>query len=163
INATLIWEDLQYQINNRRSKVRRHAWITDEIKKSKAYKMYFKYSTGLIPPKKGRGEPKNRPSGRKKRIPRAVVIQEPPYVPVKKTQESSGKLKDLDEGAGTSLKVLDESEDKSKARDDHGDLGSTDDEEYLLAYKDEKPRDMLWQSTDDEESNIDEEEDESDE
>ncbi|GJT40307.1 hypothetical protein Tco_0940172 [Tanacetum coccineum] len=30
-------------------------WITDEIKKSKAYKMYFKYSTGLIPLKNGRG------------------------------------------------------------------------------------------------------------
>ncbi|GKC51894.1 hypothetical protein Tco_1074639 [Tanacetum coccineum] len=30
-------------------------WITDEIKKSKAYKMYFKYSTSLIPLKNGRG------------------------------------------------------------------------------------------------------------
>nr|GEW34331.1 hypothetical protein [Tanacetum cinerariifolium] len=30
-------------------------WITYEIKKYKAYKMYFKYSTGLIPLKKGRG------------------------------------------------------------------------------------------------------------
>ncbi|GKF85509.1 hypothetical protein Tco_0253336, partial [Tanacetum coccineum] len=38
------------------------------------------------------GEPENRPIGRKKRSPRAVVIQEPPSIPVKKTQESSGKL-----------------------------------------------------------------------
>nr|GEY04556.1 hypothetical protein [Tanacetum cinerariifolium] len=30
------------------------ALITDEIKKSEAYKMFFKYSTGLIPPKKSR-------------------------------------------------------------------------------------------------------------
>ncbi|GKA12559.1 hypothetical protein Tco_0692105 [Tanacetum coccineum] len=100
--------------------------------------MYFKYSTGLIPLKKGRGrgaqgtkatdapkqtnvackkttdaskkkqpnrnlvhhdesegEQENRPSGRKKRTPRAVVIQEPPSIPVKKTQVSSGKLKGI--------------------------------------------------------------------
>ncbi|GJY56690.1 hypothetical protein Tco_0455805, partial [Tanacetum coccineum] len=31
-------------------------WITNEIKKSEAYQMYFKYSTGLIPPKKSRGK-----------------------------------------------------------------------------------------------------------
>nr|GEV41963.1 hypothetical protein [Tanacetum cinerariifolium] len=31
-------------------------WITNEIKKSKEYNMYFKYSTVLIPPKKGRDE-----------------------------------------------------------------------------------------------------------
>ncbi|GKB29439.1 hypothetical protein Tco_0868840 [Tanacetum coccineum] len=101
-------------------------WITDEIKKSEAYKMYFKYSIGLIPPKKGRGrgaqgtkatdgapkqtnivhkkttdafkkkqpkrklvlhdesegEPHNRRTGRRKRTPKAVVIQEPPSVPL---------------------------------------------------------------------------------
>ncbi|GJT10154.1 hypothetical protein Tco_0857196 [Tanacetum coccineum] len=238
-------------------------WITDEIKKSEAYKMYFKYSTGLIPPKKGRGrvaqgtkaidalkqtnivrkkttdalkkkQPKrklvlheesveseeeleHRPTGRKKRTPRAVVIQEPPGVLVKKSHESSGKLKGIellsdaahleietqraikasrresrfqhqtggsskgaglrpevpdeltgkstnsDEGASTSPEVPDESEDKSEARDDLDDWGSTDDEEYLLAYKDEKPKDISWQSTDDEESENDDEEDESDE
>ncbi|GJU45411.1 hypothetical protein Tco_1202677 [Tanacetum coccineum] len=32
------------------------ALITDDIKKSKAYKMFFKYSTGLIPPKKSRAK-----------------------------------------------------------------------------------------------------------
>ncbi|GKG58428.1 hypothetical protein Tco_0592207, partial [Tanacetum coccineum] len=42
------------------------------------------------------GEPKNRPSGRKKRTPRAVVIQEPPSVPIKETQVSSGKLKGIE-------------------------------------------------------------------
>ncbi|GKA45443.1 hypothetical protein Tco_0738239 [Tanacetum coccineum] len=31
------------------------ALISDDIKKSKAYEMFFKYSTGLIPPKKSRG------------------------------------------------------------------------------------------------------------
>ncbi|GJR79588.1 hypothetical protein Tco_0150373 [Tanacetum coccineum] len=71
-------------------------WITNEIKKSEAYQMYFKYSTGLIPPKKSRGEPENRQVSRKIRTPRAVVIQEPPNVPVKKTQESSGKLKGIE-------------------------------------------------------------------
>ncbi|GKD53565.1 hypothetical protein Tco_1286952 [Tanacetum coccineum] len=119
------------------------------------------------------GEPENRPTGRKKRTPRAVVIQEPPSIPVKKTQESSGKVKevpdeltgksaDLDEGAGTSPEVSDELEDKSEARDDLDDWGSTDDEEYLLSYKDEKPEDTPWQSTNDDESENDDEEDESD-
>ncbi|GKG20685.1 hypothetical protein Tco_0380486 [Tanacetum coccineum] len=41
------------------------------------------------------GELKHRPTGRKKRTPRAVVIQEPPSVPVKQTQVSSGKLKGI--------------------------------------------------------------------
>ncbi|GKE70729.1 hypothetical protein Tco_1528801, partial [Tanacetum coccineum] len=161
-------------------------------------------------------EPYHRPTGRKKRTPK-VVIQEPPSVLVKKTQESFVKLKgiellsdvaqlqiktqraikasrhesrfqhqtsgssegvglrrevpdeligkyaDSDEGVGTSPKVPNESEDKSKPRDDLDDWGSTNEEEYLLAYKDEKPEDILWQSTDDEESENDDEEDEYDE
>ncbi|GJV02469.1 hypothetical protein Tco_1336038 [Tanacetum coccineum] len=266
--AALIWADLQYQIDNRQSKVRRREimpypmftkaiihhfktkhksistrqgspyhtvdddevldrpkfinkgdiyqvygkpipdkWITDEIKKSEAYKMYFKYSTILIPSKKGRGkvaqgtkatdalmqtnvvrkkttdaskkkqpkrnlvlrdesdepegEQKNRPTGRKKRKTRVVVIQEPPSVPVNKTQESFGKLKDSDERASTSPEVPDKLEDKKEAKDDLDDWGSTDDEEYLLAYKDEKPEDIPWQSTDDDVSENDDEEDES--
>ncbi|GJT88516.1 hypothetical protein Tco_1070233 [Tanacetum coccineum] len=164
-----------------------------------------------------KGELENRPTGKKERIPIAVVIQESPSIPAKKTQESSGKLKgidllydttqleletqreikasrheiifqhqtggssegaglrpdvpdeltrksaDSDEGAGTLPEVSDVSEDKSKARDDLDDWGSTNDEEYLLAYKDEKPKDILWQSTDDEEFENDDEEDESDE
>nr|GEW15751.1 hypothetical protein [Tanacetum cinerariifolium] len=118
------------------------SWITGEIKKYEAYKMYFKYSTSLIPLKEGRGrgaqgtkatdalkqinvvckkktdaskkkqskrkwvhhneseeseeEQKNWPTGRKKRTPRAVVIQEPPSVFIKKTQESSGNLKGIE-------------------------------------------------------------------
>ncbi|GJS00184.1 hypothetical protein Tco_0316692 [Tanacetum coccineum] len=51
--VALIREDLQYQIDHRQSKV--VTWIIDEIKKTEAYQMYLKYSTGLIPPKKGRG------------------------------------------------------------------------------------------------------------
>ncbi|GKD56160.1 hypothetical protein Tco_1289547 [Tanacetum coccineum] len=279
--VALIWEDLQYQIDNRRSKVRRQKimpyprftkviihyfmsqhksisrrqgspyhtvdndgvldrlkfinkgdiyqvygkpildmLITDDIKNSEAYETFFGISTSLIPPKKGRdeseGEPENRPTGRKKRTPRVVVIQEPPSIPVKKTQESSGKVKgikllsdaaqleidtqraikaskckskfkhqtggsskrvglrlevpdeltgksaDSDEGAGTSPEVSDKSEDKSEARDDLDDWGSTDDEEYLLTYKDEKPEDIPWKSTNDDESENDGEEDESD-
>ncbi|GJY03381.1 hypothetical protein Tco_0369321 [Tanacetum coccineum] len=109
--AALIWEDLQYQIDYRKSKVKRR-------------------------------EPENRLTGRKKRTLRAVVIQEPLSVPLNKTQESSRKLKE----------VPDESEDKSEARDDLDDWNSTDDEEYLLACKDEKPEDIPWQSTDDDES-----------
>ncbi|GKC03967.1 hypothetical protein Tco_0995577 [Tanacetum coccineum] len=112
------------------------------------------------------GELEQRPTGRKKRTPRAVVIQEPPSVPklklrkqsrksdmkadfniklVAQVKELTGKSADSDEGAGTSPE------------------GSTDDEKYLLAYKDEKPEDILWQSINDEESENDDEEDEPDE
>ncbi|GJR06311.1 retrovirus-related pol polyprotein from transposon TNT 1-94 [Tanacetum coccineum] len=79
-----------------------NTWITDEIKESEAYQMYFKYSTSLIPPKKSRGravkvkELEHRPTHRKIRTPRAVVIQEPPSVPVKKSEKSSGKLKGIE-------------------------------------------------------------------
>ncbi|GJU27618.1 hypothetical protein Tco_1166239 [Tanacetum coccineum] len=167
-------------------------WITDEIKKYEAYKMYFKYSTGLIPLKKGRGkgaqgtkvtivlkkttttskmkqpkrklviydesyesegEPQNRLTGRKKRTPRAVVIQEPPSVPVKKTKESSGKLKE----------VPDETKDKSKAKDDQDDWGSTDEEELLHAYKDKKPKEIMWYSTKEDESDNDAQDESNDE
>ncbi|GKD40821.1 hypothetical protein Tco_1261028 [Tanacetum coccineum] len=74
--------------------------------------------------------------------------------------ELTGKSTDSDEGAGTSPEVPNKLKDKSEARDDLEDWGSTDDEEYLLAYKDEKPKDIPWQSTDDDEpENDDEEED----
>ncbi|GJR65788.1 retrovirus-related pol polyprotein from transposon TNT 1-94 [Tanacetum coccineum] len=110
-----------------------NTWITDEIKKSEAYKMYFKYSTGVIPPKKSRGravkeikktvtpkqptkprkkpskkkkvlhdesyesggEPENRQVSKKIRTPITIIIQEPPSVPVKQTQDSSRKLKGI--------------------------------------------------------------------
>nr|GEX11963.1 hypothetical protein [Tanacetum cinerariifolium] len=101
---------------------------------SEAYQMYFKYSNGLIPPKKNRGravkvnkttattqkptKPRKKPSkkkqvlrdespesegelenwqvSRKLRIPKAVVIKESPSIPVKKSKESSGKLKGIE-------------------------------------------------------------------
>ncbi|GKF58219.1 hypothetical protein Tco_0171756, partial [Tanacetum coccineum] len=130
-----------------------NALITDDIKNSKAYKMFFKYSTGLVPPKKSRGKavkedlpeeptkskqkpskvthatneldaPKKvtasskkkltmrklmlsdetniskkelecRPLSSKKKVLKDVVIQEPPSAPIKKTYDSSRKLKDI--------------------------------------------------------------------
>ncbi|GJU43183.1 hypothetical protein Tco_1200449 [Tanacetum coccineum] len=68
-----------------------------------------------------------------------------------------GKSTDSDEGAGTSPEVSDKLKDKSEDRDDLEDWGSTDDEEYILAYKDEKPKDIPWQSTDDDEPENDDE------
>ncbi|GJT59384.1 hypothetical protein Tco_1002917 [Tanacetum coccineum] len=222
--AALILEDFQYQIDNFdddemldrlkfinkgdiykvNGKPIPDTWITNEIKKSEAYKMYFKYSTGLIPPKKGRGrgaqgtkatdapkqtnvvrkktndaskkkqpkrklvlhdesdeskgEPENRPTGRKKRTPRVVVIQEPPSVPIKETKMSSGKLK----GAGLRPKVPNELTQKSADSNKGAGTspeGSTDDDENLLAYKDEKPEDIPWQSTDDDVSENDDDDD----
>ncbi|GJU02650.1 hypothetical protein Tco_1112988 [Tanacetum coccineum] len=89
--------------------------LTKEIKDSNAYKLFVGYSTGLIPPKKGRGrgsqknkkvlrdespkfkgEPENRKVSQKIRTSTTVVIQEPPSVPIKKTHESSGKLKGIE-------------------------------------------------------------------
>nr|GEY43918.1 ribonuclease H-like domain-containing protein [Tanacetum cinerariifolium] len=172
-------------------------WITDEIKKSEAYKMYFKYSTSLIPPKKGRGrgeqgtkatdapkqtnvvrkkttdaskkkqpkrnlalhdeskgKPQNRPTGIKKRIPRAVFIQQPPSVPEQSRQANVKNIKLMAQEKGASLrpKVLDELKGKSADLD----KGAG----YLLAYKDEKPKDIPWQPTNDEESENDDESDE---
>nr|GEV75664.1 hypothetical protein [Tanacetum cinerariifolium] len=60
-------------------------------------------------------------------------------------------------GVGLRLEVPDEPSDKSTNLDEGA--GSTDDEEYLLAYKDEKPEDIPWQSTDDEEFENNDEED----
>ncbi|GJZ92558.1 hypothetical protein Tco_0664623 [Tanacetum coccineum] len=140
------------------------------------------------------GEPSNRPTGIKKRKPKAVVIQEPPSVPVKKTPESSRKLKGIkllsdasqfkidthraikaskresifqhqtggsSEGAGLRPEVSDELT-RNFANLDEG--AGTSPEEYLLAYKDEKPKDILWYSTNKDESDNDDdnEEDESD-
>ncbi|GJT85047.1 hypothetical protein Tco_1066764 [Tanacetum coccineum] len=91
-------------------------WLTDKIKDSEAYQMFYKYPTGLIPPKISRGRAgkeeklqlrdesdesvsegqfENRPVGRKKRTPRAVVIKEPSIITKKSAQESSKKLKGI--------------------------------------------------------------------
>ncbi|GKE03233.1 hypothetical protein Tco_1395251 [Tanacetum coccineum] len=195
-----------------------NTWITNEIKKSKAYKMYFKYSTGLIPPKKGRvrgargtkatdapkqinivrkkttdsskkkqlkrklvlhdeseGEPQNRPTGRKKRITKAVVIQEPPSVPVKKTQVSSGKLKGIKLlSDATRLEIdtcraIKASKRESIFQHQTGGLSEgaglrleVPDEltgKYSDKGAEEKPEDIPWVSTDDDKSKNNEEED----
>ncbi|GKA49774.1 hypothetical protein Tco_0742847 [Tanacetum coccineum] len=113
----------------------------------------------------------------------AVVIQEPPSVLVKQAQKSSRKLKGIEllsdaaqfeidtqkaikaskhlvEGAGTLPEVPNESEDRSKPRDELDDWGSTDEEKYLLAYKDEKPEDIPWKSTNEDESDDDNDDEE---
>ncbi|GKE79272.1 hypothetical protein Tco_1545392, partial [Tanacetum coccineum] len=115
------------------------------------------------------GEPKNRPTGRKNRTPRAVVIQEPLSFPVKKTQESSGKRKGIEllsdsayEGVGLRPEVPDELTKKSADSDEEARIspeGSTDDETFLFEDKEENLEDKLWVSIDDDESETDDEED----
>ncbi|GKF64138.1 hypothetical protein Tco_0187586, partial [Tanacetum coccineum] len=99
-------------------------------------------------------EPANRQVSRKIRTPRAVVIQEPPSVPVKKTHESSGKLKGIEmlleaahssEGTGVSPRVPDELTRKS--------AGFTDEE----TNKD-KNEDDVSEEEEDEEKSVSEEE-----
>nr|GEX16277.1 ribonuclease H-like domain-containing protein [Tanacetum cinerariifolium] len=104
-------------------------WITDEVKKYKAYQMYFKYSTGLILPKKSRGravkeEEKDTHSyfhSRTSKCPnkentRAIWKAQSegaglrPEVP----DEITRKYVVSDEGAGTTPEVLDETKDKIK-------------------------------------------------
>ncbi|GJX24577.1 hypothetical protein Tco_0230873 [Tanacetum coccineum] len=104
------------------------------------------------------GEPKNRPSGRKKRTPKAVLeIDAQRAIKASKCerrlQHQSGGSS---EGVGLRPEALDELTRKSTDSDEGA--GSTDDEEYLLAYKDEKPEDISWQSTNDDESENDDEE-----
>nr|GEV48920.1 hypothetical protein [Tanacetum cinerariifolium] len=100
------------------------------------------------------GEPENRPTSKKKRTHRVVFIQEPPSVPVKKTQELSGKLKGIELLSDAAqleietLKVIKASKRKSKFQHQTG--GSSE------------GADIPWKSTIDEESKNDDEEDESD-
>ncbi|GJR97155.1 hypothetical protein Tco_0269329 [Tanacetum coccineum] len=161
--------------------------ITNNIKIFKAYKTFFGISTGLIPPKKRRGKgahetkaivvPKEdncylqeeavkvdraiKARKRKSRLhDQSGGSSKGASLRLEAPDELTGKFVDSDEGFGTLPKVLDESKDKSVARDDLDDLGSTNDEEYLLAYKDEKLEDIPWQSTDDDEyENVNEEDD----
>ncbi|GJZ69053.1 hypothetical protein Tco_0632603 [Tanacetum coccineum] len=103
------------------------------------------------------GGPENRPTGRKKRTPRAVVIQEPPKIDTQRAIKAS-KCESIfqhqtggsSKGAGLRPEVLDELTRKS-ADSDEG-AGTSPE-------KDEKPEDILWQSIDDEESENDDEED----
>ncbi|GKE28816.1 hypothetical protein Tco_1444200 [Tanacetum coccineum] len=90
--------------------------------------------------------PKKTTKPKKKQPKRKLLIRD-------ETNESEGEQKNRfqyqsggsSEGAGTSPEVLDESKDKSETRDDLNDWGSTDDEEYLLTFKDKKPEDISWQ------------------
>ncbi|GJV87238.1 hypothetical protein Tco_1531176 [Tanacetum coccineum] len=59
-----------------------------------------------------------------------------------------------------SVKVMEmDDKDKSKAQDNLDDWGSTDDKTFLFDDKDEKVEDILWVSTNEDESNDDDEED----
>nr|GEV27245.1 integrase, catalytic region, zinc finger, CCHC-type, peptidase aspartic, catalytic [Tanacetum cinerariifolium] len=62
--------------------------------------------------------------------------------------ELTGKSAVSDKGADTQSEVLDETKDESKAKDDQDDWGSTQEEELLRAYKDEKPKEIPWTDTD---------------
>ncbi|GKF63500.1 hypothetical protein Tco_0186948, partial [Tanacetum coccineum] len=73
--------------------------------------------------------------------------------------EPTGDSTDSDEGAGTSPEVSNEIKGKSEAQYDLEDWGSTDDETFIFDDKEEKPEDIPWVSTDDDESENDDEED----
>ncbi|GJZ58425.1 hypothetical protein Tco_0613919 [Tanacetum coccineum] len=121
--AALIWEDLQYQIDNQIE--------TERVIKASRCESRFQHQTGGL----------SEGAGLRPEVP----------------DELTGKFADSDEGAGTSLEVLDESEDKSKPRDELDDWGS------ILAYKDEKPKDIPWKSTDEDESDNDDKDESNDE
>ncbi|GKB00836.1 hypothetical protein Tco_0828880 [Tanacetum coccineum] len=190
--AALIWEDLQYQIDNRQSKVRRreimpyprftkaiiHYFMGQHKSISKrkgspyhivdndsrldrlkfvAYKTFISISTGLIPPKIGRGKgaqgtkadviPKKATVASKKKKGQEEQIQLPlkeeinRFVSEAKAERFQHQSGGLSEGAGLGLE------------------GSTDDVTFPFDEKDEKVEDIPWVSTDDDETEDDDEED----
>ncbi|GJY99730.1 hypothetical protein Tco_0517160 [Tanacetum coccineum] len=124
------------------------------------------------------GELEHRLTGKKKRIPRTKALKASRHesrfqhqigssskgdgVRPEVLDELTRKSTNSNKGAGNSPKVLDESEDKSEPRDDLNDQGSNDEEQYLLAYKDEKPKEIPWKSTNEDESDNDDEEESDD-
>ncbi|GJZ21354.1 MAK10-like protein [Tanacetum coccineum] len=120
--------------------------ITDDIPNSEAYKMFIGISTGLIPPKIGRGKGAQ---GTK-----AAVIPKK-AIDASKKKRPKKKVSIRDESrAGLGLEVSDEPIENLQTQ--MKELGSTDDETFLFDDKDEKIKDIPWKSTDD-----DDEEDES--
>ncbi|GJZ65166.1 retrovirus-related pol polyprotein from transposon TNT 1-94 [Tanacetum coccineum] len=135
--------------------------LLERLKKTKAYQMYFKYSTGLIPPKtvRGRsGEPakvshatkapaapkkattsckKKLTKRKKKRVPKVVVIQEPLSVPVKKTHESSGKHKGIEMLSDAAQLEIDTLKDQKASRLQHHVGGSSEGTSNKLGVLDE--------------------------
>nr|GEX91056.1 hypothetical protein [Tanacetum cinerariifolium] len=74
----LIWEDFAYQIDHRKEKRSRRkdyqeygllitdVMLTDAIKRSESYRMFIKYSTNQIPPKKRKGKAKKITSSKRR-------------------------------------------------------------------------------------------------
>ncbi|GJU49970.1 hypothetical protein Tco_1219525 [Tanacetum coccineum] len=60
-------------------------WITNEIKESEAYQMYFKYSTSLIPP--------NKSKGRAVKVGITTATTQKPYKPRKKPSKKKQVLR----------------------------------------------------------------------
>nr|GEW05060.1 integrase, catalytic region, zinc finger, CCHC-type, peptidase aspartic, catalytic [Tanacetum cinerariifolium] len=137
--------------------------INDDIKISKAYKTYLEYATGKVPPKKAR----------KFKQPASPILKIEPASPKEPTQkdkrasgssdgvdfesevldEPTGKTKDINEGTGVKLGVLDVSKDDSfdsnndswgdsedESDDDHDkdDNDDTDDNDNDSAYNSDK-------------------------
>nr|GEU37812.1 reverse transcriptase domain-containing protein [Tanacetum cinerariifolium] len=125
--------------------------ITDDI-----HKKFISLSTCLIPPKIGRG--KGAQGSKATIIPKKERAKKIEY-----SEEESGKQEErlirknlevpnkppgksivLDEGAGTSPEVPDETKDKSKAHNDLDDWCSTNDETFLFDDKDEKVNNLSF-------------------
>ncbi|GJY05213.1 hypothetical protein Tco_0371153 [Tanacetum coccineum] len=94
----------------------------------------------------------NRPVSRKTRTPRAVVIKEPPSDPVKKTRESSGKLKGIEMLSEVEKVELDTQEaikaSKRESRFQHKTSGSSEGASLRPEVPDDDDDD--WGSTDEE-------------
>ncbi|GJT79685.1 hypothetical protein Tco_1054027 [Tanacetum coccineum] len=208
--AALIWEDLQYEIDNRQSKVRRHEimpysrftkaiihhfisqyksiskrqgspyhtvdndGVLDRLKfirKGEIHQTFISLSTGLIPPKIGRGKtakgskatviPKKETVVSKNKMAKKIESSDEESKEEEEKAEAerlsdgaglgpevpdepTGKSVVSDEGVGTLPEVPDETKDKHKAQDDLVDWGSTNDETFLFDDKKENPKDIPW-------------------
>ncbi|GJV39709.1 hypothetical protein Tco_1418149 [Tanacetum coccineum] len=167
--AALIWKDLQYEIDNRQSKVRRHE-IMPYPRFTKAIIHHFMSQYKSISKRQGSHYHTVDNDGvldrlkfiRKgeihqvygKSIPETLITHDIQNSKAYKTEgaglgpevpdEPTGKSAVSDEGVSTSPEVLDETKNKHKAQDDLVDWGSTNDETFLFDDKEENPEDIPW-------------------
>ncbi|GJY28854.1 hypothetical protein Tco_0404621 [Tanacetum coccineum] len=114
----LIWEDLAYQIDHRKEKKSRYdgivcmlkfvkigedyqeyrlrildTMLTEEIKRLESYHMFYKYSTGQIPPKKSRGKGSQGKKTSDAPVEEVEVSEESEPEPVNKKTSSNKRVK----------------------------------------------------------------------
>nr|GEU34060.1 hypothetical protein [Tanacetum cinerariifolium] len=140
--VALIWEDLHYQIDYRQSKIRIRE-IMPYPRFTKVIIHHFMSQHKSISKRQGLLYHIVDDDG---------VLDRLKFINKGEECQVYGKpIPNSDKGAGTSPEVSDKIKDKSKAQYDLKDWGSVDDETFLFDDKEEKPEDIPWVSTNDDE------------